>query len=294
MSATLPKAKSDHKLRLAFSCAAVLACGLLSGNVHAFAQAAPSSVAMSSTVLVRNLYVESGEDMAGNETGAVLDIRDSYGNPYILTARHGLAGEDGQPYQNERGVQIYALDGKMLGTAHIAYCDPFSRGGNPQDGDIVVHDQCVLSMDRALPEYAKIQGYHIPSALTPGPIQLCHDGLISWEAGASGSPLFSGQSTLHGILSVVYRQQSMPVDEWRRALSERHIAEPVRMPGDVEGERRPVVHASCGLFVPPSPSVLIYLGIDPQTISWNDSQEQSFPTWANVSLPNLRESYITN
>lgn len=264
------------------------------GGACAQAEQTPSSIAMSSTVLVRNLYVEAGQDMAGNETGAVLDIKDNAGNPYILTARHGLAGEDGQPYKNERGVQIYALNGKALGSAHIAYCDPFSRGGNPQDGDIVVHDQCVLSMDKAVPDYSRIRGYHIPNVLTPGPIQLCHDGLISWEAGASGSPLFSGEDVLHGILSVVFRQQSMPAEEWRRALADRHISEPVRMSGDAEGAERPVVYASCGLFVPPSPSILIYLGIDPQAISWNDSQEQSFPAWANVSLPNLRESYITN
>lgn len=276
-------------------CAMAVVCGWMSGGEAARATTLPpSAVAMSSTVLVRNLYIESGESMAGNETGAVLDIRDGDGNPYILTARHGLAGEDGQPYEDERGVQIYALSGKMLGTAHIAYCDPFSRGGNPQDGDIVVHDQCVLSMDKTTPDYAAIQGYHIPNALTPGPIQLCHDGLISWEAGASGSPLFSDKSTLHGILSVVFHQQSMPVDEWRKALRDRNIAEPVRLPGDTDGEKRPVVHASCGLFVPPSPSILIFLGIDPQKISWNDDQARSFPSWANVSLPNLRESYITN
>lgn len=273
---------------------ALAALGMMfSGEAFAVASG-PSDVAMSSTVLVRNLYVEGGENMAGNETGAVLDIKDSYGNPYILTARHGLAGEDGQPYPNERGIQIYAFSGKMLGTAHIAYCDPFNRGGNPRDGDIVVHDQCVLSMDRTIPDYATIQGYHIPTALTPGPIQLCHDGLISWEAGASGSPLFSDSNTLHGILSVVFKQQSMPVVEWRKALSDRNIAEPVRMSGDDQGAMRPVVHASCGLFVPPSPSILIYLGIDPEKISWDDSQERSFPSWANVSLPNLRESYITN
>ena len=190
-------------------------------------------------------------------------------------------------------IEIISLDGSPLGTAKIAYCDPQHVGSDPDDVNIVSHDMCVLQVSDPMPPFRRIPGFAISRSLPPNPFQLCHQGILSWESGASGSPFFLSDMTLTGILSAVSNTQAVPVSRWKNALRGIGVTPPARLHLNDPEKNRPVTMASCGTFTPPSIPILTFLG----THSQAEGRDWAAPiptVWCSVSLPNMRPAYITS
>lgn len=237
-------------------------------------------------VLVKIIYKDG--TFSNNETGGVLAQKAPDGSTYIITARHGfINSREGGNLSGFQGIRLYDFFGKFITTASIAFCEQYDTGKSEEWN--IRHDSCILKADT--PSYLDdLHGFVIPDHLSAGPIALCHSGIASWEHGASGSPVFTSHLVLQGILSETYGETYMDVHEWDDTMRAKGITPPKRL--SEFGGDKPVVVASCGLFTPPSPAIVGFLGLDVQKTDWGDSPIQSGTPWENYSLPNLRGIHI--
>ena len=256
----------------------------------------PSSAQDVSTDILNTVMIEGVENngMVSVMTGGVIDIKDSQGYKYILTARHGIIDPQTQKFLPEKGIIVKSFHGDYIGMATVAFCDDHRdiRPGQETNEYNITHDVCVLKMvpQKTKPEYQRIPGYVIPDTLGASYFSMCHTGLASWDQGASGSPLFDNGAVLQGVLSATYDEKKISETEWQKMLAEKNVKVPKQVMTAPSG--RPVVYSSCAVFVPPTPDVLMYLGIDPQKIKWVNDPVPDGTAWGSLSLPVFRPVYI--
>lgn len=200
-----------------------------------------------------------------NMTGFVLrDSMDENGNRYILTARHGIKGENNQGFQSIQGIAIYDWQKDFLGYANVAYCDPVwgSRGENAQ------HDFCLLKIVHPEAIYSTIDGYEINENLPASGSQICFSGLSSWTHGSSGSPLIVNGGVI-GLLSMTYNENKESYDDWILSYKDKNLLIPSKMVKTPDQDK--MVLASCGFFPSFSPELLAYLKDSTQNVRYIDS-----------------------
>lgn len=252
-------------------------------STHAYAQNAKD---IDNIVLVKILYKDG--TYSNNETGGVLAQRAPDGSRYIITARHGfLKDRGGESLPGFQGVKLYSFFGKYIGNARVAFCEKY-QVDKPDEWNIR-HDTCILEVSGNT-SLDDLKGFTIPTHISASPIALCHSGIASWEHGASGSPVFTNGLVLQGILSETYAETYMDIKTWSQTIHAKGLVAPERL--SPVGDNKPVVVSSCGLFTPPSPAVLRFLGINLEWEYWGESPIKSGVAWENYSLPNLRGIHI--
>lgn len=228
---------------------------LLTISSNAIAQSKTAS--SDSTVMVMMMYDDGDKIM--NMTGFVIDdTKDENGNHYIVTARHGIKGENNEGFNNVTGINIFSWDTKLIGKAKVAYCD--NKWGDIKTN--IEHDFCVLSIipeESDLNAYNQIDGYKVSKILPAINPVFCSDGIISWTHGSSGSPLII-DGKVYGLLSVTFKESSIPYQDWKDKLKDNNIGLPKRVVAS--DEPKEITTKSCAMFPAFSPKTIAYLQLD--------------------------------
>lgn len=207
-----------------------------------------------STVLVVMPYSngEYSKEMTGFVVSGSSDVN---GHQYIITARHGIEGDNGEGFSDVQGIALYGWNNKQfLGFGKVEYCD--SQWGDK--ATIVEHDYCVLSIPEPTESYLNIPGYSISRNMPTDITQVCGSFPVSWTSGASGSPLLVNDNVI-GILSMTNNENTISYNEWLQNLKNNNLDIPKKIiyPNDPPSK---IVTKSCGYFPSVPPSILAFLG----------------------------------
>lgn len=146
---------------------------------------------------------------------------DGNGHRLLITARHVVMERSLYVPQNTI-FNVSAWDGSVLGRASVISCDNAASDYGYQQQktelipEMVLHDACILRMDRVTPSYDSLPGYQLDLITDQdgkthiGPLMLCEDGRYGnpgWGRGMSGGALINMDDPLNpkivGILSGV-------------------------------------------------------------------------------------------
>lgn len=209
------------------------------------------------TVMVMMPY-DKGENIM-NMTGFIINnTKDSNGNRYIITARHGIKGDENQGFSNITGIDIYSWDKTLIGKADVAFCD--DKWGDVKTN--IEHDFCVLEIkpqNSNIQYYNTLNGYNISKELPSITPTFCNSGIISWTHGASGSPLIIN-GMVFGLLSATYDEKTVSYTDWKSELEVNKIKLPKRVVNSDEPKN--ITIKSCAIFPIFSPKTIAFLQLN--------------------------------